>query len=79
MMPTLTAVVVKEDEVCRYDTRHVALHVHKFWKGTKSRTANLEERASSRGDYSAQLTIAERDIKAKWREYRRRMEARKNE
>lgn len=60
--------------VARYDTDHGHLHVHKNWLEPTRRIQDLEDPAALRGDYSAALDTAQRDLRENWQRYRQRME-----
>lgn len=59
--------------VCRYDTCHGYLHVHRYWLRDGS-PKRLEDERRGKLTYTEKATAAEADLKENWREYRAKME-----
>ena len=59
--------------VCRYDTCHGHLHVHRNWLD-RGEPEDLEDPAAGKSTYNEKLTLAERDLQENWRDYRAKME-----
>jgi len=60
-------------EVIRYDTRHGALHVHRFWRAEEESVEYLEGRSEAERAYGRALDEAIEDIRTNWRDYRARL------
>ena len=60
-------------EVCRYDTCHGYLHVHRFWKPLDEQTEELEDRKNPFPSYREAFARAAEDLKENWETYRKRM------
>lgn len=63
-------------EVVRYDTNHGYLHIHENWKDPETAIRPLEDKENADPPYNETFTKAQEDLKANWRDYRRRMEQR---
>lgn len=61
--------------VCRYDTCHGHLHVHRRWLD-RDQPEDLEPPTAGKTSYNEKLRLAEDDLQQNWREYRARMELR---
>lgn len=59
--------------ICRYDTCHGHLHVHRYWL-ERDHAEDLEDPAAGKSTYNDKLRLAERDLQQHWRDYRAKME-----
>ena len=69
------AAVIRGEErvVCRYDTCHGHLHVHRYWlRGGAPQ--DLEPPGRAAPDYARMAGAAEADLAHNWRAYRAKME-----
>ncbi len=60
-------------EICRYDTCHGFLHVHRFWKPLRQQTQDLEDPTAPFPSYREAFALAASDLKKNWKTYRNRM------
>ena len=69
-----TAVIEGEEVVvCRYDTCHGHLHLHRSWIRDGA-PKDLEDPRAGKSTNNEKAKAAEADLRANWREYRARME-----
>lgn len=60
-------------EVCRYDTCHGHLHVHRFWLPLDQQTKDLEDPKHRFPSYVEAFAAAAKDLEDNWDDYRERM------
>ena len=63
----------KPVEICRYDTCHGFLHVHRFWKPLPEQSQDLEDPKNPFPSYREAFVRAASDLKKNWKAYRNSM------
>lgn len=63
-------------EVLRYDTRHGALHVHRFWLPENTQVRKLTRTVDEPADYRDWFARLKADLDKNWKAYRRNLEGR---
>ena len=58
-------------EVCRYDTCHGFLHIHRFWRNPADQTDELPRSRIPVENYRAAFVAAADDLVANWHKYKR--------
>lgn len=61
-------------EVLRYDTRHGALHGHRFWRPENAQVRKLTRTADEPADYREWFARLKADLDKNWKVYRRNLE-----
>lgn len=57
-------------EVCRYDTCHGYLHIHRQWRKPSEQAQDLTAKRIGVGNYHMALAAASRDLENNWKRYK---------
>lgn len=57
-------------EVCRYDTCHSYLHIHRHWRDPSKQAEDLTDKRIRVRNYRLAFAAAGRDLERNWKRYR---------